>query len=83
MMTDSDWDSLPAAARSDILILEEINRELIAALQNTTRMLAFEATCHEESGNEKRCSYVKPIRDQVAAAFAVIVKATKTSRPAT
>jgi hypothetical protein len=48
---------------------------LLAALEATASMLALEAKCHEESGDEKRRRYVEPIRGQVAAARTALARA--------
>lgn len=45
---------------------------LIRTLEVTALMLDFEATCHEESGDAKRRSYVPILRAQVAKARAEI-----------
>ncbi len=49
--------------------------DLLAVLNVTAAMLAFEAQCHEESGDEKRRKCAVTVRKQVEAARAVIDKA--------
>lgn len=51
------------------------SKDLLACLKVTAAMLAYEAQCHEESGDPKRRSYVDPLRKQVEAAQQLIAKA--------
>lgn len=46
--------------------------DLLAALESTATMLAYEAKCHEESGDAKRRTYVDSIRAQLELARSAI-----------
>ncbi len=67
--------AIPHAFTKEVCAIDTALAPLVAALESTAHMLAYEAQSHEESGCPKRRTFVKSIREQVAIARQALAQA--------